>query len=442
MLLLYSHTITTRLQYIVDFFSRELFDDPIEITSDVPRFKQFEGPKLNYSAADFSEEEFFIAATQLLFEEDIKAQSIECFEVNYQKVFFQTRGDFPFDVFAASFYLLSRYEEYLPHEKDLYGRYAHTNSIAYQEGFLQTPLINYWLQDFKKALQHKFPFLVFKRQNFKYLATYDIDIAYSYRQKGFIRNLGGFTRDIMQGNTAKVKERWRVLQAKEKDPYDSYEWLDALHLYCKISPIYFFLVSQQQIGFDKNVPTSSPAFQELIDYFAKVYKIGIHPSWQSSIAATNKVLKEEIEWLEVVADKEIVYSRQHYIKFELPLTFRRLVDCGIYKDFSMGYGSINGFRASIASSFFWFDLEKNETTALQLFPFCFMDANSFFEQQLTPQQAYEEMMGYYTTIKKLNGLFITIWHNHFLGSDKQFSGWKEIYELFMRENIYWDAYSY
>jgi hypothetical protein len=442
MLLIYSHTITPRLQYIVEFFSKELFEEAIQLTTDTDYFKQYNNPRINYSDTDFSEQEFFIAATSILFEDEIKPQFFECIEVNYQKAFFQTQGDFTFDIFAAAFYLLSRYEEYLPHEKDFYGRYAHTNSLAYKEGFLQTPLINYWILDFKKALQQKFPTLVFKRKNFKYIPSYDIDIAYSYKQKGFIRNLGGFGKDILQGEWVRVKERWRVLQAKEKDPYDSYEWLDALHLYCKVSPIYFFLVAQQQIGYDKNIPTSSPALQELIEYFAKVYKIGIHPSWQSSIAATGKVLKEEMEWLEVMLDKPVAYSRQHYIKLELPHTFRRLMECGIYKDYSMGYGSINGFRASVASSFYWFDLEKNETTNLLLFPFCFMDANSFYEQKLSPQQAYEELLMYYNTIKKLNGLFITIWHNHFLGTEKLFNGWKEIYELFMRENIYWDAYSY
>ena len=54
-----------------------------------------------------------------------------------------------------SFFLLSRYEEYLPHSKDQYGLYAHENSIAYKEGFLHQPLINIWLEDFRKLLEKK-----------------------------------------------------------------------------------------------------------------------------------------------------------------------------------------------------------------------------------------------------------------------------------------------
>lgn len=442
MLLFYTHTITARLQYIADFVSKELFDEPVTLTTNAADFKAFTGPRINYSEHDFSEQEFFIKSTPLLFETGIRQQNIECFEVNYQKAFFQTSGDFPFDILAASFYLISRYEEYLPHQKDEYGRYAHTNSLAYNERFLHLPLVNIWLDDLKKQLKKKFPSLVFKRRPFKFIPTYDIDIAWSYKHKGLLRNMGGFVKSIQQGKWWQVKERWQVLRNKLADPYDAYEWLDALHLYCKIKPIYFFLVAQQLQGYDRNTPTSSKALQELIAYFSVVYKIGLHPSWQSSIAENNKVVTEEKEWLEVIIERTPEHSRQHYIKFTLPHNFRRYIECGLLKDYSMGYGSINGFRASVASSFHWFDLEKNETTPLQLFPFCFMDANAFYEQKLTPQKAYEELTHYYNTIKKLNGLFVIIWHNHFLGTDKNFTGWKEMYELFMKENIYWDAYSF
>ncbi len=441
MLLLYTHTITPRLQYVTDFISKELFESPLLLTIDKQVYKEYTGPRLNYSATDFSEEEFFIKAHSLLFETGIQPQSINCFEVNFNKAFFQTKGDFSFDLLSAIFYLLSRYEEYLPHQKDNYGRYAHVNSLAYKENFLNQPLINLWLNDFKKALLQKFPSLVFKRGHFKFIPTYDIDIAYSYKSKGWKRNLGGALRSVAKGKWSELRERIEVLQGERKDPYDAYEWLDALHLYCKVKPVYFFLVAQTQKYYDKNIPTSSKLLQELIAYFAKVYKLGLHPSWQSSVANESTILKEEKEWLEVVADKEIVHSRQHYIKFDLPLTYRRLLECGITRDYSMGYGSVNGFRASVASSFQWFDLEINSVTPLVIFPFCFMDTNAFFQQKLSEREAYDELKHYYTILKKINGLLITIWHNNFLGSDKKTTQWKEMYELFMKEDIYWDAYS-
>ena len=104
-------------------------------------------------------------------------------------------------------------------------------------------------------------------------------------------------------------------------------------------------------------------------------------------ATTTRLLREELEWLEVIGDKDIQASRQHYIRLTTPETYRRLIAAGIRKDFSMGYGSINGFRASVSTPFTWYDLEKEETTSLTVYPFCFMDANAFYESKHTPSQS-------------------------------------------------------
>ena len=68
MLLLYTHTITHRLQYVVDFIGKELFDEAIHITTDEAYFRASEQPRLNYSPQELSDAEFFLRNTSLLFE--------------------------------------------------------------------------------------------------------------------------------------------------------------------------------------------------------------------------------------------------------------------------------------------------------------------------------------------------------------------------------------
>jgi hypothetical protein len=97
----------------------------------------------------------------------------------------------------------------------------------------------------------------------------------------------------------------------------------------------------------------------------------------------------------------------------------------------MGYGTINGFRASIATPFYWYDLHREEPTKLMVHPFCFMDANAYYQQRLTPQKATEELQYYKRIIQSVNGTMCTIWHNSFLGTDPEFEGWKEVYEQFV-----------
>lgn len=432
-MLIYTPTITSRLQYIADFFGKEITGRSFELTTDKESYLKSAAEKINYSPERISANEFWLKPHSLLFEDSIKEQIVQCHEVNGQKAFFKTEGDFPFDIFAASFYLLSRYEEYLLHQKDMYGRYAHENSVAFKEGFLDKPLINFWLENFKESLIGKYPGSGIRHpaSRFTFLPTYDIDIAWSYKHKGWWRSFGVLLQSLLNGNWQQLKERRNVVKGKQKDPYDSYGWLNQLHEKHKLKPYYFFMVAAKKGKYDKNISPNQKALQELIrDHFIR-YPVGIHPSWRSG--DDHSLLKKEIDLLRIITSSKVSSSRQHYIRFELPETFRRLIKNNIQFDFSMGYGSINGFRASVASAFYWYDLEKETQTELMLFPFCYMEANSFYEQKYTAQQALDEMRHYYNVVKSVNGTFIMIWHNQFLGTDKLFEGWKEVYEQFIKE---------
>jgi hypothetical protein len=99
----------------------------------------------------------------------------------------------------------------------------------------------------------------------------------------------------------------------------------------------------------------------------------------------------------------------------------------------MGYGTVNGFRASTSSSFLWYDLEKEETTALRVHPFAYMEANSFYELHQSPEEALKEMQQLCTAVQKVNGTFITIFHNHMLATEPMFKGWREMYGKFVAE---------
>ena len=435
-MLFYSTFATPRLQYITDFIGKEIFGEKINLTTDKDLFAKETGPRLNYSNERISDNEFYLQPHPLLFENDIRPQQTQCFVVNGQKAFFKSEGDFPFDIFAATFYLLSRYEEYLPHKKDMYGRYTHENSLAFKEDFLQIPLVNFWLKELKQSLKQKFSTLTIHSQwlsgsPFTFLPTYDIDEAYSYKYKSWLRTTGGYAKSIFMGNMTEFNQRMKVRLGKEKDPFDSYDWLDALHEKYSLKPKYFFLVASKIGKYDKNILPGNQQMKSLINLHAKKYETGIHPSWQSG--DDHEKIKLEILKLGHISGKQILSSRQHYIRFSLPTTFRHLIDAGIESDYSMGYGNINGFRASVASSFYWYDLDKEEQTNLRLHPFCFMEANSFFEQKFSAQQALEEMRQYRDIIKSVDGTMITIWHNTFLGTGKLFDGWREIYAQFIDE---------
>jgi hypothetical protein len=424
-MLIYAHQTSPRLQYICKFIFGEQLAVGYSLTIDSESFKEHDGPKINYSDLEMDADIFTLRNHPLLFENDIKEQHTECFEQNGSKAFFKTVGsDYPFDILAASFYLLSRYEEYLPHKKDQYGRYAHENSLAFKEGFLQTAQINRWLNDFGKALQSKFPELTITRPPFSFTPSYDIDIAWSYRNKGLWRNVGGFLKKPSL-------ERLAVLTGFKKDPFDVYAYLKELHDNHNLHPIYFFLVATKNARFDKNISPYQHAMWQLMKNHSKNYQVGLHPSWNSN--ENPSLLLKEKKILETATNQTIEASRQHYIKLNLPESYEQLIAAGITHEYSMGYGSINGFRASVASPFYWYNLKTDEITKLRIHPFCFMDANSFYEQKQKAAESFTELNKYYEECKNNNGQMISIFHNSFLGTDPLYEGWREMYDKFISQ---------
>jgi hypothetical protein len=426
--IIYAAFTSNRLTYVLDFIFNEVLGVEYVLTSSETDFLSSPYFRINYSHKNLISD-IHIDSNGLLFENEIVEKEIYCTEWNELPIFFQTQEtEIPFDIFAAIFYLLSRYEEYLPYEPDSYFRFPHIKSIAFQNNFLNLPLIDLWIEEIKKNINGKNHSIQFKENTFQFIPSYDIDIAYSFKGKGFVRNLAGTLKDLLKFDHKNVASRLKVLFSNQKDPYDSFLYLDEIHEQFSLNPIYFFLLSEGS-KYDKNLNCDSSLMKKLISTIQSKYEIGIHPSWKSH-ENINSLQKE------VLLLKNVKKSRQHYIRFALPETFRNLLHVKITDDYSMGYGSINGFRASTSRSFNWFDLEKNEETLLRLHPFCFMECNSFFEQKFTAEKAFEEMHHYATIVKKVNGNLITIWHNFSLGTDPLWKGWKEKYIDFLKKGYH------
>lgn len=432
MLLLLTDTITSRLQYIAEFIFKENWGIEYLITTYKKDFKNAEGIKINYTPDEIPGEVINVQGSRLLFEKKIYTQHIDIFETNGLTAFFQNKkgtGNFPFDIFSATFYLITRYEEYLPHLKDKYGRYDHQQSIATVNGFLKIPLVNLWLQLFARYIKSKFSGFSVKQNDFVFYPTYDVDIAYDWLHKGFVRNTGKFFSLLFSQEYEKISKGFKVLTRKEKDPFNNFKHLDQLHGQYNQKPVYFFLVAKNNTRYDRNINPMNDEMQTLVRRYAKKNEAAIHPSYFTF--KNERLLKEEKFLLEEIAGITIQKSRQHYLRFNLPGTYRQLIDAGITDDYSMGYGAVNGFRASYAGSFFWYDIEREKATPLKIHPFCYMDSNTIFHEKLSPEEALEELKYFYTACKNVNGAFISVMHNHLIGENNP--EWENVYKEFLAQ---------
>ena len=338
----------------------------------------------------------------------------------------------PFDVFAAGFYLLSRYEEYLPHIKDRFHRFPAKESLAYKNGFLKIPIIEYWLKELVLVIQSKFPDFKPASRKFKFINTIDVDNAYCYLEKGLLRTVGAICRSLLQFDFNPIPKRIRVLLGKEKDPYDTFDYLLDIQKKYDFKSIYFFLLADYGYN-DKNIAHTSKKFQALVKTMADYVKVGIHPSWASN-TDTHK-LSKEINRLEAIVNREVIRSRQHFLRLDLPTTYRRLIDLGILQDYTMGYASQVGFRAGTSLPFYFYDLDMEMQTSLMLHPFAVMDGtlNEYMELPVDDAQyLVKELLDY---VKEVDGVFISLWHNETLCDNRHWKDWRQVYEFTIEEAL-------
>lgn len=427
-LLIYTPKITPRLNYIFDFVFNELLGLSYSFTDDFNEFLNSSSIKIQYSQTYVPvSNSLFLKAAPLLFELDIKAQNIEVFEWHDTKAFFKTDSHsfIPFDIFAASFYLLSRYEEYLPFEADKYGRFPSNESIAFMHGFLKQPVVDIWAGYLKTELLKHHQKLKFIERRFRFLSTIDIDNAYAYLHKGFLRNFLSSAKLFCLLKWAGLAEKIKVHLQKIKDPYDSYSFLEEIHAKYKLRPIYFLLTAKYA-KHDKNISPNKKAFNGLVQNLSKNAEIGIHPSFKSN--RNTDIIRWEKEKLEKVLDKKINKSRQHFLILKFPETYRKLIKLGICEDYSMGYAASPGFRAGTCSPFYFFDLPDNSPTKLKITPFALMDAGLKDYNGLDAGAAIKEIKNIIENVENVNGLFVCLWHNESLGSKKTWMNWKVTYK--------------
>jgi hypothetical protein len=338
-------------------------------------------------------------------------------------------SDMTFDPFAASFFMLSRYEEYLAYESDLYGRFDLYNCLAYNNDFLNSPVVDLWIMELKNRLVEKFPDLKIKPKSHSYIPTIDVDEPFAFKHKGLLRTVGGFINSGSRNIRGEKRLRLKVLFGKEKDPYDTFDVLQEWHSQYKSSPIFFFQVGKRG-KYDKNPPLSNRVYRELIKMTSEKYDIGIHPSYRSNIESAE--LEAEIASLQNVVGKPIVKSRQHYLKMRIPDTYRNLIQVGIKEDYTMGYAGETGCRAGTSNPFFFYDLREEEKTELKIFPFLVMDGTLREYLRMDKEEAIERIKMLISCTKSVNGTFTSLWHNSSLSDWGPWEGWREVYEEMLK----------
>lgn len=422
-MLIFSEHITPRLKYVIHFIFEEFLGIKTVITSDKEFFINADQQKLSY-VDDRLENEFNISPIGLLFENNIRNIDPELSKWYNMPVIFplNSRSDLPFDLFAAIFFLITRYEEYLHFKPDRYKRFPAQESVGYKNSFLEQAVVDRWILKFYDLLKKKYPGLKPAKRSFRFIPTIDVDIPYAYLHKGFLRCTGGVMKSVIRLEFNKLKERFNVLMKKQEDPFYTFGRIKKIHSDKEL--ITFFLTAGYG-KYDKGIHPREKAFIEMVNEVSAFSQSGLHPSYHSNKNVI--ILENELQTLSRIAEKKITISRQHYLILNLPETYNKLSEMGIREDYSMGYASFPGFRAGTCTPFYFYDLLNERETTLKIFPFQLMDRTLKDYLCLSPSEAIRKISSMVGEVRDVNGTLITIWHNDSFSDSGEWEGWLEVY---------------
>jgi hypothetical protein len=427
MLLVYTHKITPRLTYTFKHICKRILGIEVRFTSKVEDFIAHDSLKMSYTKQPLSNE-LFIRSNDLLFEQGLSDLDISVQPWGSTKGFFAAgdRSDLPFDIFASSFYLLSRYEEYLPHVNDDYGRFMAKESLGYQYRFLNQPVVDIWAYKLRDILEERFPDFKFEERQYQVQPVIDVPTAYYFRKKGLLRTIGGTLNDLGRFKLRQLYQRYLVLMGFKRDPYDTFKWIITLQKKSKFKFMVLFLIGDFST-YDKNISTNKKEFISLIKSVADYCNVGIKASYFSLDDIL--ILKKEKLKMESIINTDLKAVRHSFSKLNLPKSYRNLIELEINQDFTMGYIDTMGFRAGTCTPFQFYDLDYEVQTPLQINPYHCLDfALLKYQSQLDKTEHLQKLIA---EVKAVNGTFTPIFHNYSLSNLERWEGFRSLFKLIL-----------
>ncbi len=421
-LLIYTPEITIRLRYVAQQFFSRILGLKFTLTTDRSAFLTYSGPKLAYAKQSLGVG-LWMKSHDLLFDGGIEDYPIGVVEWSGIPCFFQTAEHEPIacDLLAASFYLLTRYEEYLPHVSDEHGRFPAAQSLGARHGFLMLPVVDLWAQRLLGLLTEQFGDLKAQKNVYHYCSMLNVSASHEFLYRGFLRQISGVLMDILGFKLRRLGYRALVGMGMKRDPYDLYEEVLKAHKKLGQVPKVFFQLAQYG-PFDKNVSPYNRHFQHLIKSVGDYAQIALAASYASF--DDPELLLEEKKVLSDIVHRPIDSCKTRYNRLNIPLTYRDMVDAGFTQDYSMGYTHDLGFRAGTCTPFYFYDLYLEMQQPIMVYPFAVQDYALLKEKSVA--DALRKMQAMYDQVHQLGGWMGVIFSMELLGSPQKYD-WKKLY---------------
>lgn len=342
------------------------------------------------------------------------------------------------DIFGSAFFMLTRYEEYVKPDRDQHDRFKATASLAYQEGFLDRPIINEYIEILWYCIKRLWPSMERKQRNFRTVVSHDVDVPFAQAFTGIpqlLRSCGG---DIMKRKSPSMAlNRIASWQAVKKGYYKqdlnyTFDRIMDISEQNNIKSAFYFKTACTNTTFDNNYSVDHPYIRQLMrDIHNRGHEIGLHPSYETY--RNLEQTKLEYQKLLQVCDEENIQQdrwggRQHYLRWNAPVTWQNWAVAGLNYDSTLAYADHAGFRCGICYEYPVYDLIKRQQLLLTECPLVVMEGSILGEQymNLNGQEILDYMQKLKQRCQQFNGDFTLLWHNSSFTAEKLWKRYEDI----------------
>jgi hypothetical protein len=330
------------------------------------------------------------------------------------------------DVIGSAFFMLTRYEEVVKPDHDEHDRFPDYASLAYQESFLDRPIVDEYVEVLWAVMKGLWPGLERQKQEYRLVLTHDVDAPFGVKGETWCRIIRRFGRDLLRlRDPALAARHMRSLlvpgQAGDRlDPNNTFDWImDQSECNGILSEFNFMAgnTSDYDGGYDLFAPRIQRLLRRIHD---RGHIIGLHPSYGT--LDRPDLLSSEADNLRQALDKagvpQVVRSgRQHYLRWHANRTWADWEKAGLKEDSSVGFAQHAGFRAGTCKSYPVWSLINCKPIKLIENSLIIMERTLLSEQymnlSLDAAEAFVKKM--LLVVKLMKGNMVVLWHNdHFL----------------------------
>lgn len=330
------------------------------------------------------------------------------------------------DIFGSAFFMLTRYEELVTAERDEHDRFRAVNSLAYQEGFLDRPIVNEYLEVIWACFERLWPGLSRRKRDFRLVPSHDVDFPFLFRFGGLKRlakTCGTqLIRDRSPGKALRSIKQWLQVRSGNlaADPANAFDFLMDQSERNGLISAFYFICDNTAGELDGEYDVGHPSVRALLrKIHDRGHEIGLHGSYNTYLDPV-QTTKEFTRLKAVCAEEGIEQNhwggRQHFLRWRTPVTFRNGDSAGLAYDTTLGFADRPGFRCGTCYEYPVFDIVARQPLALRERPLIVMDATLQDRQFMNLGDKFDEIaahiVNYRERCRRFDGQFTFLWHNN------------------------------